>query len=188
MRFVKVLFKIILVLLILIILGGYIFLRTFDLNKYKPLIAQITEEQLGRKLAINGNAELGISFVPTLVLNDVTFANAPWASTETMVSVEKIEITLAVLPVYISMVSFSGLVLYFTRAGLSQIKNITLKTAKIITCTTGKIPHAAQIAAIKQARAILKKNKTGVNISIIKNTTPAIHHNCQALNISIRTS
>ena len=98
MRFVKVLFKIILVLLILIILGGYIFLRTFDLNKYKPLIAQITEEQLGRKLAINGNAELGISFVPTLVLNDVTFANAPWASTETMVSVEKIEITLAVLP------------------------------------------------------------------------------------------
>ena len=98
MRFVRIIFKLILVLLVLIILGGYIFLRTFDLNKYKPLIAQVTEEQLGRKLTINGNAELGISFVPTLVLNDVAFENASWASTENMVSVEKIEITLAVLP------------------------------------------------------------------------------------------
>ena len=64
MRLIKLVFKIVLILVVLVAIGGYLFIRNFDLNKYKPMIAELTEKQLGRKLVINGDAELGISFVP----------------------------------------------------------------------------------------------------------------------------
>lgn len=98
MRLIKLVFKIVLILVVLIAIGGYLFIRNFDLNKYKPMIAELTEKQLGRKLVINGDAELGISFVPTLVVNDVELQNAEWASTPYMVQVEKLEIKVSVLP------------------------------------------------------------------------------------------
>ena len=92
MRLIKLVFKIVLILVVLVAIGGYLFIRNFDLNKYKPMIAELTEKQLGRKLVINGDAELGISFVPTLVVNDVELQNAEWASTPYMVQVDKLEI------------------------------------------------------------------------------------------------
>lgn len=98
MSFFKVLFKVLIGLVIVIAVSMYLFIRNFDLNKYKPMIAEMTQKQLGRQLAINGEAKLGLSFVPTLILNDVTLANADWASTEDMVSIGRLEVKLSLLP------------------------------------------------------------------------------------------
>ena len=123
MRFFKLLFKIVFVLVVLLLIGGYIFIRTFDLNKYKPLIAQITEEQIGRKLAINGDAKLGISLIPTLVLNDVELQNADWASAPFMVKVEQIEIKLSVLPLLKKQIEIDNVTILKPQINLEVAKN-----------------------------------------------------------------
>ena len=98
MRFIKVLIKVIIGLIIVAAIAGYLFIRNFDLNKYKSEISTLAEEQLGRKLAINGEAKLGISFTPTLIIEDVELANAEGASQPQMVTVGSLEVKLALLP------------------------------------------------------------------------------------------
>lgn len=97
-KFLKVSAWVLLCLLIAAGIGGYWFIKNFDLNKYKDYVAKIVEEQTGRKFAVNGEASLGISLVPTLIVEDVELANAPWASQPQMVTVEKLELKLAIMP------------------------------------------------------------------------------------------
>lgn len=85
-------------LVILIGVPGYYFIKNFDLNKYKSYASQLVEDQLGRKFAINGEASIGISLVPTIILEDVELANADWASTPQMVKVKKLELKFALMP------------------------------------------------------------------------------------------
>ncbi len=98
MSLLKVLVKVVIGLVIVVALSAYIFINNFDLNKYKDDISMFAEEKLGRKLAINGEAKLGLSFSPTLIVNDVELANADWASSPQMVKVGSLEIKLALLP------------------------------------------------------------------------------------------
>ena len=98
MRFFKWLLGIILILVVAVLVGGFIFLKTFDLNKYKSLVEKIAYEQTGRKLSINGEANLGISLIPTLVINDVAFANADWASHPNVAVIGSLELKISIMP------------------------------------------------------------------------------------------
>lgn len=98
MRFVKLIMKIIIVVLLIVVIGGFLFIRNFDLNKYKPYLANLVYEQTGRTLEINGEAKLALSFIPTLVLNDVSLSNATWGAYPQMVSIGSLEVKLSVLP------------------------------------------------------------------------------------------
>ena len=97
-RLVKILASIIFSLIIIMAIGGYLFVRNFDLNHYKSYVEDIADKQLGRKLTINGNAYLGLSLIPTLIVEDVELANAAWASQPQMAKVERLEIRLSLLP------------------------------------------------------------------------------------------
>ena len=97
-RLVKFLGTAIFSLIIIIAIGGYLFARNFDLNQYKSYVESIVDKQLGRKLAINGNAAVGISLIPTLVVEDVELANASWATQPQMIKVQRLEIKLSLLP------------------------------------------------------------------------------------------
>lgn len=97
-KFLKVMGIIIFSLAIVIGISGYYFIKNFDLNKYKSYASQLVEDQLGRKFAINGEASIGISLVPTLVLEDVELANASWASNPQMLKVKKLELKFALMP------------------------------------------------------------------------------------------
>lgn len=55
---------------------GYYLLSTFDLNKYKVQVSQLVEKYTGQKLEINGDANLKVSLIPTLVVNDVKLTDA----------------------------------------------------------------------------------------------------------------
>ena len=98
MRFLKWLFGILLLLVVAVVVGGYVFLKNFDLNKYKSLAEEIAYKQTGRKLVIAGDASLGISLVPTLVINDISFANPEWAKNPQMAEIGTLELKFSRLP------------------------------------------------------------------------------------------
>ncbi|MDR1025987.1 MAG: AsmA family protein [Lactobacillus sp.] len=97
-KLLKIIFWTVLLLIIFIMVAGFIFIKTFDLNKYKTMITDLASKELGRTLSIKGDAELGLSLVPTIILNDIELANASWASHEFMVKVKKIEVSFAIMP------------------------------------------------------------------------------------------
>jgi hypothetical protein len=97
-KFLKFLFGFIFLLLIVAVVGVFIFIKTFDLNKYKSYAEEIVAKQTGRTLSLNGDAGLKISLIPTLVVNDIALSNASWASPKEMIKAEKIEVSLDILP------------------------------------------------------------------------------------------
>lgn len=98
MKFLKWFFGILIFLIIAVAVAAYIFLKNFDLNKYKNYAEKIVYEQTGRKLTIAGDASLGISLIPTIVINDVSFANPEWAKNPQMVKVGALELRFSLLP------------------------------------------------------------------------------------------
>lgn len=97
-KLLKFVFRTIIVLLLIVLIGGFVFIKTFDLNKYKSYVEKIAYEQTGRKLSLAGDAGLKISLVPTVVLNDVTFDNAPWATEPNMIKAKSVEVSVSVMP------------------------------------------------------------------------------------------
>lgn len=87
-----------LVVLLLIVVAGFVFLKTFDLNRYKGLIEKVAEDNLGRKLSIAGDASVALSLVPTIVINDISLANPSWAKEPEMIKVKSVELEFSILP------------------------------------------------------------------------------------------
>lgn len=79
-------------LIIMLAIGGFVFVSTFDLNRYKGYIEDLVYQNTGRKLTMNGDAKIGLSLVPTLVINDVTLANPEWAENPYMAKLGKLEV------------------------------------------------------------------------------------------------
>ncbi len=94
--------KKILVLLAVILAGFiaavFILLFSYDYNKFKPYIAQAVKDATGRSLTLGGDLKLKISFTPALVLENISFQNAPWGSRPEMVKVKRFELEVALLP------------------------------------------------------------------------------------------
>src|SRR3546814_20305799 len=72
-------------LVVALIVAGVVVVQNMDFNEYKGLIAAKAKEATGRDLAINGDLKLNLlPLSPSLVVNDVRFANADWGSRPTM--------------------------------------------------------------------------------------------------------
>ena len=98
MKFIKILSTIVFSLLIILAIGGYLVVRHFDLNEYKSYVEDIVLHSTGRKLSINGDAKVGISLVPTVILNDVELSNPEWATNSQMLKIKQLEVKFALLP------------------------------------------------------------------------------------------
>jgi uncharacterized protein involved in outer membrane biogenesis len=85
-------------LIIALMAAGYVFLATYDYNKLKPRIARMVKDATGRELNLGGEIDLAIGFSTSLVVEDVTFANAPWGSQPQMIKVEKLQAQVRLLP------------------------------------------------------------------------------------------
>ena len=99
-NFFKIIFSLILITIAGILAGGWYFLSNFDLNSYKEIIEKQAYKYTGRELKINGNAHLGISYVPTLIINDITFSNAAWAEHQDMAKIKNLKVEVALLPLF----------------------------------------------------------------------------------------
>lgn len=73
-------------------------IKTTDINQYKPQIIEIVEESTGRELQIAGDLEFALSLVPTVVVEDVKFSNASWGTKPEMLSLNRFEVEVALLP------------------------------------------------------------------------------------------
>lgn len=78
--------------------AGVIVLKSVDVNRYRGIIASEAEKATGRKLVIAGDLALSISLSPSVVAQDVSFANAPWGSRPSMAQVKRFEAEVALMP------------------------------------------------------------------------------------------
>lgn len=109
--------------IIILALGGFVFVRNFDLNRYKGYIEETVMRETGRRLKLNGDAKLGISLIPTVVINDVTFSNPEWANNPYMAKLEKLEVKFAVLPLLKKQIVVDKLILQKPEIYLETAKN-----------------------------------------------------------------
>ena len=169
-HFLKLVFSLFLLVVLVGAIGGWYFLKNFDLNRYKSLIEQQAYIYTGRELKINGNARLGLSFVPTVIINDVTFANASWASQPYMAKIDKLSIEVALKPllkreIVINSIELDSPQIYleknkaglnnwtFTPAGKKQAHSQTLAFAQLeaysASSSTSALPESIKDISLK---------------------------------------
>ncbi|NIR29841.1 MAG: AsmA family protein [Gammaproteobacteria bacterium] len=72
-------------------------LNTIDLNRYRDLVTQQIDAATGRELVL-GPIDVAISLRPTLRARNVALKNAEWSSQSAMVQVERLDASVALLP------------------------------------------------------------------------------------------
>src|SRR3546814_10312183 len=83
--------KIAALLVVALAVAGVVVVQNMDFNQYKGLIAAKVKEATGRDLAINGDLKLDIlTLSPSLVVNDVRFANRSEEHTSELQSLMRI--------------------------------------------------------------------------------------------------
>ncbi len=81
-----------------IVIVFVVVLLTIDVNQYKDDIVKVVETNTGRDFSIDGDIHLGVSLFPTVVIEKASLGNAPWGTRETMLEIERLEVSIAILP------------------------------------------------------------------------------------------
>lgn len=101
-----------LVVLVVVIIGGvFVALKSIDFNEYRSVIADQTKQMTGRELTIAGELQVGLSLTPTVAVDDVTFANAPWGSRPEMATIKRFETELELIPLIFGDIKVNRVVL-----------------------------------------------------------------------------
>jgi uncharacterized protein involved in outer membrane biogenesis len=99
------------VLVVLVVAGGSVVALSFDPDSLKPRIVAAVKQATGRDLTLNGRIRLGLSLQPTLVVQDVAFANPPGFSRPQMATLERLDVKLALIPLLSRRIEIASLVL-----------------------------------------------------------------------------
>lgn len=110
-RILKILLVVVPLLLIAVAVGGIAVLKSTDFNRYKPQIAAEVKKATGRDLVIAGDLGVEISLNPAVAVEGVSFANADWGSRPEMVTLDRFEARIAVLPLLFGRLEIDRLVL-----------------------------------------------------------------------------
>ena len=86
------------VLLAALVVAAYAILENLDLEYLRKLAQDKVQAYTGRELTIAGPIDLHVSLSPIITLEDVSFANAPWASQRNMVTMKRFELEVDLLP------------------------------------------------------------------------------------------
>lgn len=90
---------------------GVVVLKSMDFNEYRGLIAEQVKAATGRDLTIAGRLKLEISLSPSLAVEDVRLANAPWGSRPDMIVLKRLAAEIRLLPLLHGEVEINRLVL-----------------------------------------------------------------------------
>jgi uncharacterized protein involved in outer membrane biogenesis len=99
------------ILVLSTIIAALAVLSSFDFNALKPLLTQVVKQETGRDLEIRGAIDFHLGLSPSLVMEDLVFQNAPWASSPEMVKIKRLEAKVRVLPLLNGDISISRLVM-----------------------------------------------------------------------------
>ena len=81
-----------------VISAALVFINATDLSQYRGTIARHISEILGRQLSLDGELDLAIASTSSIVISDITLANAEWASEADMLVIRRIEAEIELLP------------------------------------------------------------------------------------------
>lgn len=98
-------------IVVAVLITGYAILQSQDFNELKPLLATQVERATGRQLLLDGSLDLNISFTPTISVRGVRFANAVWGSQPFMLSVERLDARVALLPLLSGQIDIEQVIL-----------------------------------------------------------------------------
>jgi uncharacterized protein involved in outer membrane biogenesis len=102
-------FAILIVAVMAIGIGGVAVLVAVDTNEIRDFLSAEVKKATGRDLAIKGDLNLAVSLSPTVIANDVTFANAEWGSSPSMVSLKRLEVGLDLIPLLKGEIDFTNI-------------------------------------------------------------------------------
>ncbi len=87
-------------LVVAVVVAGVAILSTMDFEELRGVIEAEAEKATGRKLTVAGEIDLSLSLTPAISVEDIRFANADWGSRREMVSIRRLEIEVAILPLF----------------------------------------------------------------------------------------
>ncbi|MFO1305552.1 MAG: AsmA family protein [Burkholderiales bacterium] len=87
------------VFLVVLAIAAIVIVKTIDPNTLIAPIQDKVKAATGRDLAVRGGAHIEISFHPRIVLDDVVLGNAPWGRAKYLATVERLELSAALLPI-----------------------------------------------------------------------------------------
>lgn len=93
------------VVLVMIVLGS------MDFSRYKGMVVEAVRTATGRELTIAGEVDLSFGFTPSLVVDRITLTNAPWGTRPEMLTVGRVEVKVALLPLLAGRLAVRRLVL-----------------------------------------------------------------------------
>ena len=95
-----ILISLIAVIMLPVVLTGaaLVYLKSADLAQHRELIAGQISKVVGRQLSLDGELELNLASTTSLLVSDITLANADWASDPVMLKVQRIEAAIELLP------------------------------------------------------------------------------------------
>ncbi len=138
------------VLIVAVLVTGVAVILSTDFNQYRPLVAERVKAATGRDLNLAGDIKVALSLVPTVTVNEVTFANASWGSRPEMVKVDQLEVEMALMPLL---------------SGNIQVKRVVLDGADILLETSGDgTPNWVFAEAATETPAVPAEGGPGVTL------------------------
>jgi len=111
MRKLKWIVSVLVALVVAVVVAGYVVLSTMDFDYLRPRIEAEAKSVTGRDLKIAGRISVAPSLTPAIEIDQVSFANAPWGSRPEMVTLDRFEVEVALLPLLSGEIDIRRLVL-----------------------------------------------------------------------------
>jgi uncharacterized protein involved in outer membrane biogenesis len=85
-------------LVVAVVVAGYVVLSGMEFDDLRERIQAEAKAVTGRDLVIGGEIDLAVSLTPAIAIEQVSFANADWGSRAEMVTLDRFEVEVALLP------------------------------------------------------------------------------------------
>ncbi len=150
-KFLKISFRVLLLLIVVVIVGLVIFINTFDINSFKQEIITETKKATGGDLVINGNMDLRLSLNPYFEINNVSFRNPEFPTSQDLVRVQKASVVISVVPLLYKTIAIKEIILdspsvYLTKNPAGR-NNWDLSLAKTGTATVSSVQTNSEQSA-----------------------------------------
>lgn len=152
----------------IVVVGGvaavFAIIRSVDFNSYKDLVASQVKAATGRELVLAGDVKVGLSLIPHLEIDQVSFRNADWGSEPQMLKLDRLEADIALIPLLSSQIQIKQVRLIGAEILLETNKdgqgNWVMGTAATGGSSSAPLPQISQ-AAIENATIRWKNGVTG---------------------------
>jgi uncharacterized protein involved in outer membrane biogenesis len=95
---------------LLSILGAVIFLATAADDFYRWAMQQAIEGRIDREIRVDGSFSFDVGLEPALIVTDVSIENAPWAGKKHMARAGRVEVQIALRPLFSGIIQIPRLV------------------------------------------------------------------------------